>query len=352
LELIMWFALMGLPGIAQTIDDNVDTLLTRCTEARLARLDADMTSRAPASTALSDLTWTDIKAGYLDKAISSISTGQFDGKIRNSQTFNANGTFTVPTGFDGFLFVTLVGGGGGGGGGGNNDGGGGGGGGGGFCWRMPIWIRKADTTSVAVTIGTGGVAGSGQSSAGSPGGDSSFGSYITAYGGGAGGANTAANNWGQGGLGGTLSEKGANGASGSTSGGGSVGADAVINLEPLLADMFPAWQHIRNCAVVTGAGGGNGDDNLSVGGSAGDLDLPQFFVDFPFFNVGNPIVASAAGINGDGGGGGCSWKEGGDSGNAPAANGGGGGCGQDSDGTPAAQAGADGVCIVEWWTAS
>lgn len=62
----MWPILLGLPGALATVDANVDTLLTRCTEARLAHLDADITSRAPASTALSTANYTSARAGYLD----------------------------------------------------------------------------------------------------------------------------------------------------------------------------------------------------------------------------------------------------------------------------------------------
>ena len=44
-------------------------------KADVTNLDATVSSRAPASTALSNTTWTDAKAGYLDAAISSISGG-------------------------------------------------------------------------------------------------------------------------------------------------------------------------------------------------------------------------------------------------------------------------------------
>ena len=56
----MWFALMGLPGAVQTIDDNVDTLLTRLSATKSGYLDAAISSRASAST------WNATRAGYLD----------------------------------------------------------------------------------------------------------------------------------------------------------------------------------------------------------------------------------------------------------------------------------------------
>lgn len=49
-------------------------LASVCTEVRLANLDATISSRAPSSTALSNLVWTDTKAGYIDTTISSRST--------------------------------------------------------------------------------------------------------------------------------------------------------------------------------------------------------------------------------------------------------------------------------------
>jgi hypothetical protein len=55
-------ALMGLPG-------KIKTLLDRLTATRagyLDRLDAAVTTRAAASTALTNTTWTDTRAGYLD----------------------------------------------------------------------------------------------------------------------------------------------------------------------------------------------------------------------------------------------------------------------------------------------
>lgn len=49
--------------------------LTAIGDARLANLDALMSSRAPATTALSTAVWTNTKAGFIDAAISGVSTG-------------------------------------------------------------------------------------------------------------------------------------------------------------------------------------------------------------------------------------------------------------------------------------
>jgi hypothetical protein len=311
-------------------------------------VDAAMTTRAPASTALDNTVWTTTKAGYLDKPISEVGGGEFAGTVLNNQEFTSNGTFTVPTGFIGFLFVTLVGGGGGGGGGGTGTthGGGGGGGGGGFCWRVPVWVNKSETTSVAVTIGTGGAGGATQV-IGSQGNNSTFGSYLTAYGGGGGGRNSGVNNWGTGGAGGSMFAKGANGIT--TTSENDAGVDVAFTLDDF--QLFPAWHHMRNSLIAVGAEGGDGDDYLAVGSAGGDLVLPTYLDNWgTLINLKNPVVARSGGVeNNDGGGGGASWGDGGDS-VAPGY--GGGGRGGDYDSAPASQNGGDGYCKVEWWTAT
>lgn len=57
---------------------------------KLDSLDAAITSRAPASTALSNATWTAAKAGYLDAAISTISS-----PLRSIQTGSVDTTTTT-----------------------------------------------------------------------------------------------------------------------------------------------------------------------------------------------------------------------------------------------------------------
>ena len=59
--------LLGVPGKLKTISDYLAAYLspTRC--AKIDNLDTTLTSRAPASTALSTATWTGTRAGFLDK---------------------------------------------------------------------------------------------------------------------------------------------------------------------------------------------------------------------------------------------------------------------------------------------
>lgn len=136
--------------------------------------------------------------------------------ISRSQTFTASGTFTVPpsTRSDGLtdIEVIVIGGGGGGGASGNGSGGGlagnsgAGGGGGGYSFRRILGLTPGAT--IAVTVGPGGIAGVGATSATS-GGTTSFGSYFSATGG-------LAGVWGEN----TLSPGGA--------GGGGVGGDVNV----------------------------------------------------------------------------------------------------------------------------
>lgn len=58
----MWTMLAGVPGKLKTLLDR----LTATRAANLDRLDADVSTRAPASTALSNAVWTDTRAGLLD----------------------------------------------------------------------------------------------------------------------------------------------------------------------------------------------------------------------------------------------------------------------------------------------
>jgi hypothetical protein len=124
--------------------------------------------------------------GSTNLTINTTSTTEAHGK----QKFIASGTFTVPTGIT-KLWVTLAGAGGGGGDGdyvGPDDTGsynyyaGGSGGSGQIIWADEITVTPGE--EITVTIGTGGAAGA-------DGGDSSFGSYVTAAGGNAGGDATS-----------------------------------------------------------------------------------------------------------------------------------------------------------------
>lgn len=59
----MWTMLAGVPGKLKTLIDR----LTATRAANLDKLDANITTRAPASTALTNAVWSDARAGKLDK---------------------------------------------------------------------------------------------------------------------------------------------------------------------------------------------------------------------------------------------------------------------------------------------
>ena len=59
----MWTMLAGVPGKLKTLADR----LTATRAANLDKLDANITTRAAAATALSNAVWTDTRAGKLDK---------------------------------------------------------------------------------------------------------------------------------------------------------------------------------------------------------------------------------------------------------------------------------------------
>lgn len=73
-------ALMGLPGKLKTLLDR----LTATRAGLLDNLDAAVTTRAPASTAVSNIDYTATRAGYLDSVL----------RIKNNYT----GTITISTG--------------------------------------------------------------------------------------------------------------------------------------------------------------------------------------------------------------------------------------------------------------
>lgn len=142
-----------------------------------------------------------------------------------SQIFYATGTYTKPAGLK-YVIVEAVGGGAGGGGETDVYSGGGGGGGGGYA-KKTILATSLGTTET-VTIGAGGAGG--VNGTGSVGGNTSFGSFVTANGG-AGGIGGTASAIVAGGAGGSASSGDINisGGTGSYGGGASTGSAASVS---------------------------------------------------------------------------------------------------------------------------
>lgn len=203
------------------------------------------------------------------------------------QTFNASGTWTKPSSGN-WAFVQAWGAGGSGGSSNNNTGGRGGGGGGGAY--ISAWIRLSLLGATeTVTIGAGGAAVSGAVN-GNVGGNSTFGSWVTGFGGG-GGTGTSTNNAGAGGGGGG---QGAAGTAGSGTGGRGVTTNTVCSGG---ASGVPGGDGTIDSGAGGGSsGGGPGGKGYYGGGGAGSGSGVSS----------NPGAVGGNSVYGGGGGGGAS----------------------------------------------
>ena len=101
-------------GLLASIKAGITTLTGRLTSTRagyLDNLDAAISTRAAASTALSSATWTGTRAGYLDKiGIRSIQTGYVTLAISSAATGNASTTLstTLTDTSKAFMLLTSV----------------------------------------------------------------------------------------------------------------------------------------------------------------------------------------------------------------------------------------------------
>lgn len=232
-------------------------------------------------------------------------------------TFTAVGanTFTVPVSVN-YLDVTLVGAGGGGGGGaiGATPSGGGGGGGAGATVRRRITVTP--NTAYTVTIGAGG--GGAASGTGGTGGDTTFGSLVTA----------------KGGLGGTSavgSTKGSRGAPGLGNSSGVGGTNVISSTSGVFTGLINGIGAIVGggagadggngggfngsaslaCETYAGASGGSGDAaNQGGGGGGGSSAFGQGGAGGDFNTAGVAPSNGSYGAGGGGGGGGTAGKAG------------------------------------------
>jgi len=273
------------------------------------------------------------------------------GRNYDYQAFTADGTWTKPTNMSGNeLVVVEAWGAGGGGGGCASSGGAGGGAGGGGGGAFVTWSFKAAdlSSTVAVTIGTAGTAGSAGNNNGGAGGNTTFGSYLTAYGGGGGsGANIAGAAFGGAGGG------GGNGAAGSVgtqptggAGGGFGGGAANTNSTSSDGGAGGGTQATAGGSSYNGGGGGGGGSGAGNQGGVGGNSIRGGAGG----GGGSSVTGAKAGgtsISGGAGGSGGIGATVATAGTAPG--GGGGGAGDNSTGVNrAGAAGARGECRV--WT--
>jgi hypothetical protein len=236
--------------------------------------------------------------------------------IGKYEFYTASSTWTKPTGAR-IVSVCIVGGGGGGGGAGADNSasvyasGGGGGGGGGLSCKT--FSANSLSTTVAITIGAGGAGGAGGAtpinagSNASAGTDTSFGAYLIAKGGSAGGGgpvndHTTGGSAGAGGAG--ITETGGAGGAGTGANGASVSG-------------FAPTGGGGGGGNITGVDGGNGGSRSVVthtggAGGSGDVEDPG--------SAGTAFISDES-VGGTGGGGGEGTN------NADAVNGGAGGAG-------------------------
>ena len=289
----------------------------------------------------------------------------------NVQTFAAGGTWTKPANAQ-LSLIMLVGAGGGGGSGGFDTGtpmrlGGTGGGGGKLAIAFILSSSLGSTETV--TIGTGGSGGTARSGStldgndGSVGGTSTFGSWLSAFGGGGGGGGRSVNLVG-GQPGGDMvaGQTGTTSANPTQTGGytnsGSSGTATFGSGTPGGGNQsYPSAGLAGYNAINGPTGGGAGGGGLAAGGAGGALrgaaGGTAGAAGTNAGGAGNTSATHPVGSGGGGGGGHTTTNSSGGAGGAGVRGGGGGGGGSSTGGGTGASgaggAGGDGYCVVYTW---
>jgi hypothetical protein len=209
-------------------------------------------------------------------------TSQIDTPAVERQIFTANGTWNKPVDGQTTVLIEMWGGGGGGGGGTSSDGGGSGGGGGAYSRR--VMSIASVSAAVSVAVGGAGIGSGNANRLGTAGGDSSFGTYLSAYGGGGGSAGFNDVSHGGGGGGGLLSAGDTQpyntplstvrgglprGDLGNTEWGGTGGTFGTDrNSNPFGGGAGPVTSTSTRAGLWGGAGGGTGGNFDAIGSDA------------------------------------------------------------------------------------
>jgi hypothetical protein len=322
-----------LVGVTSAIQTQITANLASSTQKATLTTKGDIYAASAASTPVRVGVGSDGQALIADAASTAGVKWSTASPAINYQAFTANGTWTKPASATGneIVYIEAWGAGGGGG---NLSTGGGSGGGGGACVQVSFLASQLSATE-SITIGVAG-AGGGSPAAGT---DSSFGSHLTAYGGGAGLVGTAATYKGGGGGGGAFSRGGNGSTTTGGDGGGPKGGDHTATVLSYKEGDFGGGagysQGDSNGFNSYFGGGGGGGCNSGTLGTAG----------------GNSYYGGGGGAGGGSstnGTGGTSFVggNGGNIGTAGSAPGGGGGAG--GTGSTTGQAGARGEIRV--WT--
>ncbi len=224
-----------------------------------------------------------------------------------SEVFTSNGNYTMPSDAR-IVIVDAIGGGGSGGGGGRNAGGVvkvGGGGGGGGAWASRTFDTTAISSPVTITVpaavaGGNGATATGNGTTGAAGANVSFGSLLTAYGGGGGAPGRGLVGFsGGGGGGGTLSV----GSSGTTAGGVGGGPNAGVANGGFsnFGGGGGGTNGVGGFSAYGGGGGGGSNNNGAVVGFAGGVSLRGGGGGGAGGGVGTNNVAQAGGAGGGSG---------------------------------------------------
>lgn len=256
------------------------------------------------------------------------------------QTFTTAGadTWTKPSRGT-MAFIEVWGGGGSGGRAGASDGGGGGGGGSYACRFVPLASLSA---TESVTVGAGGVARTSDNQHGAVGGTSSFGSLLSAYGGGGGCGNVSGGGGGGGGAG-----QGGAGTTATTATGATGGVDAVggsiagsIGGTGGTGNNSNSVAAAAGSASIDGGGGGGGGNGDIGGGGIGGKSINGGAGGGGALSGGGTGAAGGTSLNG--GAGGQGGRDGASAGQAGSQPGGGGG----GSGTSNSGKGGDGMVRV------